>query len=500
MSRNALLWLIWFIATLSASAAVAALVFVGGDRTSLLIGETTGTHAQFEMACESCHAGNALDTDKKQAKALNKTCVTCHQDELKASNDSHPYKKFRDPRMADYWDLIDARTCTACHAEHKPEITRPGAVTLAMDYCVACHSQGEQDVRVNRASHAGLGFETCASSGCHNFHDNRALYEDFLVKHADEPWLHEVPVHKLEAALRSPRAPAPAAVPTPAMSLAPEGALTVEIVAAYEASAHPGGEVGCASCHAAKAGKEPSAEDVLANWQDQPGTATCESCHKAEAKTFRIGRHGMRRHPKIAKPRDPVRALKAVGIKLDRKGELAALIREYLSDAPYPTVMTVAESPLPMKAEAAHEELTCTSCHGPHRVDLNQARVESCASCHDDGHTRAYFGSPHHKLWQAELAGAAAPGTGVTCATCHLPKEETERGLVTNHNQNDVLRPNEKMIRPVCMDCHGLGFAIDALADPGLVSSNFQGRPETHIESIDWATRRVREKATGANQ
>ncbi|MEL6265848.1 MAG: NrfA- nitrite reduction protein, partial [Pseudomonadota bacterium] len=69
-----------------------------------------------------------------------------------------------------------------------------------------------------------------------------------------------------------------------------------------------------------------------------------------------------------------------------------------------------------------------------------------------------------------------------------------------NHNQNDVLRPNEKMIRPVCMDCHGLGFAIDALADPDLVSSNFRGRPETRIESIEWATRRVREKAGGANQ
>ncbi|MEO1470631.1 MAG: cytochrome c3 family protein, partial [Pseudomonadota bacterium] len=157
MSRTTLLWIVWLAATLTGGVAVAALVLVGGDRSSLLIGETTGVHAQFEMACESCHAGKPLDTDKKQQKALNKTCVTCHQDELKASNDSHPYKKFRDPRMADYWDRIDARTCTACHQEHRPEITRTGAVTLAMDYCVECHSEGEQDVRVNRPSHAGLG-------------------------------------------------------------------------------------------------------------------------------------------------------------------------------------------------------------------------------------------------------------------------------------------------------------------------------------------------------
>ncbi|MGN2393421.1 NrfA- nitrite reduction protein, partial [Pelomicrobium sp. G1] len=38
-----------------------------------------------------------------------------------------------------------------------------------------------------RPTHRGLAFDTCASSGCHNFHDNRALYEDFLVKHAAEP-------------------------------------------------------------------------------------------------------------------------------------------------------------------------------------------------------------------------------------------------------------------------------------------------------------------------
>ena len=39
-----------------------------------------------------------------------------------------------------------------------------------------------------------MGFETCASAGCHNFHDNRALYEDFLIKHANTPWLKDTPV------------------------------------------------------------------------------------------------------------------------------------------------------------------------------------------------------------------------------------------------------------------------------------------------------------------
>ena len=58
-----------------------------------------------------------------------------------------------------------------------------------MDFCVACHSEGDQDVRWDRPSHADLAFDTCASAGCHNYHDNRALYEDFLVEHAGGPAL-----------------------------------------------------------------------------------------------------------------------------------------------------------------------------------------------------------------------------------------------------------------------------------------------------------------------
>ncbi|MCY3857067.1 MAG: ammonia-forming cytochrome c nitrite reductase subunit c552, partial [Rhodospirillales bacterium] len=104
--------------------------------------------------------------------------------------------------------------------------------------------------------------------------------------------------------------------------------------------------------------------------------------------------------------------------------------------------------------------------------------------------TRAYFGSPHHRLWQAELAGAAPPGAGVTCATCHLPRTEERGKFATDHNQNTTLRPNEKMIRPVCLDCHGLGFSLDALADVRLIERNFNGTPAVHVESIEWAVRR----------
>ena len=59
------------------------------------------------------------------------------------------------------------------------------------------------------------------------------------------------------------------------------------------------------------------------------------------------------------------------------------------------------------------------------------------------------------------------------------------------HNQNWNLRPNEKMIRDVCLNCHGLGFSIDSLADRNLIELNFRGRPSRHIESIEMAAKKA---------
>ena len=153
--------------------------------------------------------------------------------------------------------------------------------------------------------------------------------------------------------------------------------------------------------------------------------------------------------------------------------------------------MTVAEARLPMRRDAAHRSLDCGTCHSPHAVDARHAAANGCAACHDDAHSRAYFDSPHHALWRAELAGDAPPGTGVSCATCHMAKVERRGEVFTSHNQSETLRPNEKMIRPVCLDCHGIAFAIDALADSALVARNFQGKPSVHVESVDWALRRA---------
>ena len=153
----------------------------------------------------------------------------------------------------------------------------------------------------------------------------------------------------------------------------------------------------------------------------------------------------------------------------------------------------------PMHAEARNKDLGCTSCHSAHRFDTKKAAVESCVGCHRDDHTAAYERSPHAALWKKELAGELPAGSGVSCASCHLPRDEYRvpgldaKRVLVQHNQSDNLRPSEKMLRPVCLNCRGLGFATDALADAKLVRNNFLGQPGVHIKSLDMVAKRVKE-------
>jgi formate-dependent nitrite reductase cytochrome c552 subunit len=154
--------------------------------------------------------------------------------------------------------------------------------------------------------------------------------------------------------------------------------------------------------------------------------------------------------------------------------------------------MTPADARLSMRREAHARELSCVSCHLDHEFDTRRAAVDACLGCHDDRHSRAYIGSPHHRL---VTRAAVGDGTGVTCATCHLPRLTTRvdgSDIVTvQHNQNANLRPNEKMARTACMHCHGLGFSLDALADRALIAANFRGTPVRHVAGIEMAMKRM---------
>lgn len=490
MSRTAKLWIVWTMLTVLGAGFAFATLYVGGDRTVLLPGQTAGAHHQLEIACETCHTSPPFANQSKIRKDINKTCQACHKDELKAADDSHPKKKFTNPRMASYWEEIDGRYCTTCHSEHVPETTAPMMVTLQGDYCIACHSKGEQDVRKDRESHADLTFDTCASSGCHNYHDNRGIYEDFLVKHAGAPWVADHPITSVAALPTPERATDIAEIEAYIASVqAPDASLDDEIAHDWAASAHAAADVTCISCHAPKE----------AAWTDSPSQDICATCHKDASKTFSQGRHGMRDHSKISKPRDVKKRLKKLGWKEPPEALIAAL-ETYLADPQAPAVMTTDEARIDLLDDAHGQGMTCVSCHTPHKEEPQETAVSACLSCHGDDHSQSYEGSPHDALWQAELAGDAPVGSGVTCATCHMPQAEKKGVALTNHNQNDNLRPNEKMIRSVCLECHGLGFAIDALADPALIANNFSGQPSRHIESIDWALKRVEPPENGANQ
>jgi mono/diheme cytochrome c family protein len=472
MGATSTLWFIWMLATAVGAGVLLAGMFYGGSvRARLLIGATTSGHYQIELACDACHT-KAFGG----GPVLQSACLACHANELKEAKDTHPAKKFADPRNADRLEKLDATQCVTCHREHKAEITGAMGVTLPTDYCALCHS----DIGKERPSHVGLAFSTCASAGCHNYHDNRALYEDFLVKHGTEPDTKPSAIVKLRQAVNAASEPrkllAHADADAPAEKLADAAA-----VDEWLATAHARARVNCSGCHAP--GKQAAGAQAAPRqqaWIEKPDQAVCATCHTHQAKTFTQGRHGMRLAP---------------GLMSSRSG-LWGLFR----DQPL-TPMRPELARLPMSKAAHGYELGCTSCHSAHRFDTaGDAQVEACLGCHADQHSKAYLGSPHHKLWQAELAGTAPKGSGVSCATCHMPRgsiEDDVTGLdrvVVNHNQSDSLRPNEKMIRPVCASCHGLAFTLDALADPALAQRNFAGRSVVHVESIDWALKRLKER------
>lgn len=432
------LWCVWAVATVVGLLWFVWPLLVDEPPEQFLPGPTSHGHHQIEMACGACHS-DAFGG----GEVLQSACISCHGDELKAVRDSHPKAKFTNPRNADRIEQLDARYCVTCHVEHQPDKTEHMGVTMPEDFCYECH----QDVAEVRPSHEGMGFDTCASSGCHNFHDNQALYEDFLLEHASEPMFKEVAAIVAKNAPQYHRQLPPVTVAdAPAqIDSAPE------VLSDWQHSGHAQAGVNCSSCHA-----DPEAAADAPSWVASPDHTVCASCHSEESRGFLAGKHGMRL---------------AQGLP----------------------AMTVAEARIPMHADSAHLELSCNSCHSPHAFDVQRAAVDSCVGCHNSNHVQNFANSPHAGLTE----NPAQPGSEqVTCATCHMPRTTLPNGrVVVEHNQNANLRPNEKMLRGVCMNCHSLSFSIDALADPALIDSNFKGRPSVHIPSVDMAVERDKNRA-----
>lgn len=399
------------------------------DKTYFLSGEATHGHHQIELACTSCHSDGFSGQD-----VIQQACVNCHQDELIEADDSHPRKKFLDPRNAGLLAHLDARLCVTCHTEHKPQITQEMGVTLAGDFCFHCH----KDIAENRPNHAEFGFETCASAGCHNYHDNRYLYEEFLAERIDVADIlidGQLPVRSMVSQWEN------SAEKTKPLSIedadftAPEShePFPADITHAWAASMHAEADTNCSDCHSGNKTTFTSPEVV----------EMCGSCHTDQREQFSQGKHGMRLSENL-----PEAFVEKIG------------------------AMSVSEARLPMK-EHSSKELNCTSCHSPHETDVRFAAVEACLGCHNDEHSLAFKQSSHFQAWEA-----GEPG-GVSCANCHLPREEHDGKVFVNHNQNHNLRPNEKML-PVCLNCHGVEFSVAALSNKELHNNNFSSPPTDH--------------------
>ncbi|MGB7484965.1 MAG: cytochrome c3 family protein, partial [Phormidesmis sp.] len=209
----------------------------------------------------------------------------------------------------------------------------------------------------------------------------------------------------------------------------------------WQTSVHALNGVNCASCH--------QTEETKA-FITQPTYESCQSCHENPVETFLLGKHGVR----LLEGESPLQP------KMAR---------------------------LPMKHDAFNQQMNCNTCHNAHTVNTLQASVDSCLTCHNDTHSLNYENSKHGKaVFAAIAANPTLPRPSdemVTCATCHLPRTAQKKGdgtllVKVNHNNTYTLKPRDRMVGDVCMNCHGMEYSYNSIFDDALVKADFD-RPPT---------------------
>ena len=211
----------------------------------------------------------------------------------------------------------------------------------------------------------------------------------------------------------------------------------------WQTSAHALNEINCSSCH-----ETSDTNEFVA----RPGIESCQTCHQQDVDTFLLGQHG---------------------------------IRLLEGDPP----LTPAMARLPMQPDAMTLQMTCNSCHDVHSVNTVQAAVDSCLTCHSDTHSLNYENSRHAELFAADRTLPRPSATSVSCATCHLPRHQTGTGdnvfTLVNHNNTYTLLPRDRMVKDVCMNCHGMEYSYNSIFDDDLVEANFDAPPSLALETFD---------------
>ncbi|MDJ0594990.1 MAG: cytochrome c3 family protein [Pleurocapsa sp. MO_226.B13] len=206
----------------------------------------------------------------------------------------------------------------------------------------------------------------------------------------------------------------------------------------WRTSAHALAEVNCSSCH-----QDRETKAFIA----KPTQESCRSCHEHSVDTFLLGKHGIR-------------------------------TLEGLSP------LTPAIAHLPMKESSLDKQMNCNTCHNVHTVNTYTASVDSCLSCHNDNHSLNYKNSPHANIFR-EIGTLPRPNEDlVTCATCHLPREVSGDEVLVNHNNTYTLKPRDRMVQEVCMNCHGVEHAFNSIFDDELVEANFARPPNRKLRTF----------------
>ncbi len=130
-----------------------------------------------------------------------------------------------------------------------------------------------------------MGFDTCNDAGCHNFHNNRALYTDFLVKHLHEPDLLDKPLLPARgfASVLADISDYPADRYPVKQLLAGDADLPAGVQLAalghsdWLETGHARSGVNCTACHLVT---RPGADTPA--WTDRPGQQACSLCHRLE--------------------------------------------------------------------------------------------------------------------------------------------------------------------------------------------------------------------------
>ena len=213
-----------------------------------------------------------------------------------------------------------------------------------------------------------------------------------------------------------------------------------EITQLWQDSAHALADVNCSSCHLAE-----ESNALIA----QPTHESCQSCHEQAVETFLLGKHGIR----LLEGQSP---------------------------------LTPAMARIPMQPAAHSKQMNCNACHNVHSVDTYQASVDSCLTCHNDTHSLNYQNSKHAQLFLAEGELPRPSSASVTCATCHLPRHESASGTVlVNHNNTFTLLPRDRMVKEVCLNCHGMEYGYNSIFDDELVEANFARPPNQTLQTLE---------------